>query len=90
MPLIRRVPKRGFHNLFRVENQIVKLGDLTKIDGDTVSPVTLVAAGLVDKVEKPVKLLRGGEVSRAFAVEGCAASKGAREEIEKAGGRFES
>lgn len=91
MPLIRRVPKRGFHNLFRVENQIVKTGDLATLKGDEVSPAALADAGLVRKAKEPVKLLKGGEpVARAFKVKGCAASKGAREEIEKAGGSVEA
>jgi large subunit ribosomal protein L15 len=91
MPLIRRVPKRGFNNIFRVENQIVKLGELSSVEGDAVTPDTLLAVGLIRKADQPIKLLVGGDpVARAFKVSGCKASKTAQEQIEKAGGSFEA
>jgi len=89
MPLIRRVPKRGFHNPFRVENQIVQTGDLEKVAGNEVSPITLAAVGLVDASDRRVKILAKGEVTRALTVKGCAASTPARALIEKAGGSVE-
>lgn len=90
MPLIRRVPKRGFRNPFRTPNQIVKLRDLDQISGDEVTPASLLGSGLVRKADRPVKVLAGGDVTRAFVVRGCAVSKAARERIEQAGGRIEA
>jgi large subunit ribosomal protein L15 len=89
MPLIRRVPKRGFTNPFRKAAQVVNLEDLAALPGDEVSPATLVAAGLVARADDPIKLLGVGEVTRALVVRGCAASASARRKIEQAGGRLE-
>lgn len=89
MPLVRRVPKRGFTNPFRVPAQVVNLERLAKLAGDEVSPATLFQAGLVGRPGHPVKLLGVGEVTRAFVVRGCSASASARAKIEQAGGRFE-
>src|SRR5436309_6656907 len=60
MPMYRRLPKRGFTNPFRVENQAVNLGQLKKIAATEVSPETLYSAGLIGKPEAPVKLLGTG------------------------------
>jgi large subunit ribosomal protein L15 len=90
MPLTRRVPKRGFTNPFRVPSQVVNLKDLEQLPGEEVTPAVLVAKGLVGKASAPVKIVGMGEVARAFVVKGCAASKTAREKIEKAGGRVEA
>jgi large subunit ribosomal protein L15 len=89
MPLIRRVPKRGFTNPFRVAAQVVNLKALAKFSGDEVNPATLLQAGLISHPELPVKLLGTGDVARALVVRGCAASASARAKIEQAGGRFE-
>jgi large subunit ribosomal protein L15 len=89
MPLIRRVPKRGFTNPFRQPAQVVNLRDLAELAGDEVSPATLAAAGLVARADAPVKLLGMGEVTRPLVVRGCAASASARRKIEQAGGRLE-
>ena len=85
MPLIRRIPKRGFTNLNRVEYQVVNVRDLGKVDGD-VSPEVLKSAGLIGSLGKPVKILGLGEVGRAVAVSAHSFSKSAREKIEAAGG----
>ena len=90
MPLIRRVPKRGFTNPFRVENQVVNLRDLDALDGDDVTPNALLAAGLVSTLKRPVKILGSGEATRAFVVKGCLISSTARTKIEQAGGRIEA
>lgn len=90
MPLTRRVPKRGFTNPFRVPSQVVNLKDLERLPGEEVTPAVLTALGLVGKATAPVKILGTGDVARAFVVKGCAASKAAREKIEKAGGRIEA
>ncbi|MGH7752256.1 MAG: 50S ribosomal protein L15, partial [Gemmatimonadales bacterium] len=89
MPLIRRIPKRGFTNPFRAPAQVVNLKRLAKFSGDEVSPATLFAAGLIAHPEHPVKLLGTGDLTRAIVVRGCAASASARAKIEQAGGRFE-
>lgn len=89
MPLIRRVPKRGFVNPFRVAAQVVNLKVLAKLSGDEVNPTTLLQAGLISRPDLPVKLLGTGDVTRALVVRDCAASASARAKIEQAGGRFE-
>lgn len=90
MPLTRRIPKRGFNNdRFRVENQLVRLGDLEKIEGNEVTRETLAKAGLIKLRKGPAKLLATGEVSGAYTVRGIKVSGGAREKIAAAGGRIE-
>jgi large subunit ribosomal protein L15 len=90
MPLVRRVPKRGFTNPFRVASQPVNLRDLAKLPGTEVTPVTLRAAGLVSRADRPVKVLGTGDASRAYAVTGCLISASAKEKIERAGGKVEA
>jgi len=89
MPLIRRVPKRGFTNIFRLEYAVVNVGDLARQEGlDKVDPEVLRQRGLVRKGE-PVKILGDGEIDRALTVAAHKFSKTAREKIEKAGGTCE-
>ena len=61
MPMFRRLPKRGFTNPFRIENQVVNLSDLKKVTAEDVSPETLYSAGLIGKPDAPVKLLGTGD-----------------------------
>jgi large subunit ribosomal protein L15 len=89
MPMYRRLPKRGFTNPFRVENQIVNLADLKKVSASDVSPETLYSAGLIGKPDAPVKLLGTGDADRAYTVRGVAFSASARAKIEAAGGNIE-
>ncbi len=91
MPLIRRLPKRGFRNPFRVEYKVVNVGDLARkfSEGATVDVEALKAAGLVRGREVRVKLLGDGEIDFAVTVKVHAVSKSAREKIERAGGRVE-
>ncbi len=89
MPLTRRVPKRGFTNPFRVESQVVGLGDLSFVTGNEVTMETLVAAGLVKASKGPAKLLCNGELDRAVTVRGLKVSGSAREKIVAAGGTVE-
>ena len=84
MPLIRRVPKRGFTNIWRTEYTIVNLTQLAELDGD-ITPERLADEGLV-RSGRPVKVLGDGEVSKALKVTAHKFSKSAREKIEKAGG----
>lgn len=89
MPLIRRIPKRGFFNPARVEYQVVNLNALDKLAGEDVNPKTLAAASLIGNEKRPVKVLGGGEATRAYVVTGCKVSATANDKIAKAGGRVE-
>lgn len=89
MPLTRRIPKRGFTNPFRVESQVVGLGDLDRVAGDEITRETLAIAGLTKLRKGPIKLLANGEVSRAVTVRGLKVSAAAREKVVAAGGRIE-
>jgi large subunit ribosomal protein L15 len=89
MPMYRRLPKRGFTNPFRVETQVVNVGDLKKVSAGDVSPETLYSAGLIGKPDSPVKLLGTGEPDRSYTVRGVALSASARAKIEAAGGKIE-
>ena len=89
MPLIRRVPKRGFTNPFRVPNQVVNLRDLESVTGE-ITPNALLDAGLVSTLKRPVKILGTGEVKQAYVIKGCLISSTARSKIEHAGGSVEA
>src|SRR4051812_16896290 len=87
MPLTRRLPKRGFTNPFRQEANVVRLDQLSSVQGD-VTEESLRAAGLV-KRNGPVKVLANGEMSGAVTVRGVKMSAKAREAILAAGGKVE-
>ena len=90
MPLTRRLPKRGFTNPFRVENQVVALDDLARVPAGTeITRESLAAAGLIEANRGPAKLLGNGAVSQAVTVRGVKLSAGARQKIEAAGGKVE-
>jgi large subunit ribosomal protein L15 len=89
MPMYRRLPKRGFTNPFKVIAQAVNLADLKKVSAGEVTPETLYSAGLISKVDSPVKLLGTGEADRAYTVRGVKLSASARAKIEAAGGSIE-
>jgi large subunit ribosomal protein L15 len=91
MPLHRRVPKRGFNNIFRTEYEVVNLDQLeARFDtGTTVTPETLRAAGLVNS-RQPVKVLARGEVTKALTVQAHKFSGKAAEKIAAAGGTAEA
>jgi large subunit ribosomal protein L15 len=84
-PLVRRIPKRGFKNIERVEYQVINVRDLARVEGD-VSIESLKAAGLIGSIHRPVKVLGEGDVARAASVAAHAFSKSARAKIEAAGG----
>ena len=90
MPMYRRLPKRGFTNPFRVETQAVNLAQLGKLAGTEVSPETLMAAGLISRLDAPAQLLGTGDADRAYTVRGLALSASARSKIEAAGGTIEA
>ncbi len=87
MPLIRRVPKRGFTNIFRKEFAVVNVRDLSTLEGE-VTPEGLAVKGLVRR-GLPVKILGEGDLSVALAVRAHRFSRSARETIEAAGGSCE-
>ena len=90
MPLIRRIPKRGFTNPFKQEAQVVNVRHLGLLaEGAEVTPETLFGAGLVRRPDTPIKLLGMGEVKRRFVVKGVGVSGSARTKIEAAGGTIE-
>ena len=90
MPLTRRLPKRGFTNMFRVELQVVSLNDLGRVpEGTEITQESLTEAGVIKARKGPAKLLANGEVSHAVTVRGVKVSAGAREKIVAAGGRIE-
>jgi large subunit ribosomal protein L15 len=91
MPLHRRVPKRGFNNIFRTEYEVVNLDQIeARFDtGATVSPDTLRAAGLVNS-RQPVKVLARGDVTKALTVQAHKFSGKAAEKIAAAGGTAEA
>jgi large subunit ribosomal protein L15 len=87
MPLHRRLPKRGFTNIFRKEYTIVSLSDLDRFDsGAVVDRDSLFEAGLIKKNDEPVKVLANGEISKALTIDVDRISRGAREKIMAAGG----
>ena len=88
MPLHRRMPKRGFTNIFRKEFNIVSLERLVELGETTITPDVLRKAGVI-KTKHPVKILGDGELKVAITVSAHKFSKSAQEKITKAGGKFE-
>jgi large subunit ribosomal protein L15 len=90
MPLQRRLPKRGFTNIFRVEYQVVNVDSLARLqDVAEVTPAVLFAHGLIGKKNQRVKILGDGSLEKALVVHAHAFSKAAQEKIEKAGGKIQ-
>jgi len=88
MPLHRRMPKRGFTNIFRKEFNIVNLEKLATLGETAITPDVLRKAGII-KTKHPVKILGDGELTVAITVHAHKFSKSAQEKITKAGGKFE-
>ena len=87
MPLHRRIPKRGFTNIFKKDYAVVNVSDLERFDtGATVDEATLRSEGLVKGSHDGVKILGDGELSKKLTVSATKFSKSAKEIIEKAGG----
>jgi large subunit ribosomal protein L15 len=86
MPLHRRLPKRGFVNIFREEYVVVNLSDLARLGETSITPGLLRSRGLVRGRDKRVKILGDGELSSALAVQAHKFSKSAEEKIRNAGG----
>lgn len=89
MPLIRRVPKRGFTNPYKETLQVVNLKALAAFAGKEVTVEKLVGAGLVGHPARPVKILGDGDAPQGLVLSGLTVSASARAKIEAAGGRVE-
>ena len=90
MPLQRRLPKRGFNNIFATQYVTVKVSDLEKFEaGSVIDAQALLDAGIIKKVLDGVKVLGNGEVTKAVTVKAAAYTASAKEKIEKAGGKAE-
>ena len=90
MPLARRIPKRGFNNIFAKPLEIVNLSTLNAFaDGDTVTAQALLDKGILSKCEYGYKVLGNGKLAKKVTVEASAFSKSAKEAIEAAGGKAE-
>ena len=88
MPLVRRVPKRGFTNIFRTEYSVVNLRDLAALDETEITPEVLLAHGKVRRGQ-PVKVLAEGEIDTALTIKAHKFSRAAKQKIEAAGGTCE-
>ncbi len=90
MPLARRLPKRGFHNIFAKEIIAVNVAALNKFeDGAEVTAQALLEAGVISKIQDGVKILGNGELTKKLTVKAAAFSESAKQKIEAAGGTAE-
>ena len=90
MPLQRRLPKRGFNNIFATKYVTIKVSDLDKFEaGATVDAAALLEKGIISKTLDGVKVLGNGELTKAVNVKVAAYTASAKEKIEKAGGKAE-
>ncbi len=90
IPLYRRLPKRGFHNVFAKQYTIVNVDALNVFeDGTVVSADTLIETGIINKVNDGIKVLGNGEISKKLTVQASIFSASAKEKIEAAGGKIE-
>lgn len=90
MPIQRRLPKRGFTNIFKTSYSIVNIRDLNRFEsGAVVDADALISAGILKGKKKPVKLLGQGDITVSLDVKLAAVSESARKKIEAAGGKVE-
>jgi len=90
MPLARRLPKRGFHNIFAKPLEAINVSALEKFeDGAVVNAQALLEKGILSKCEYGVKILGNGSISKKLTVQASAFSASAKEKIEAAGGKAE-
>ena len=89
-PLQRRLPKRGFKNIFKIEFAIVNLKDINKIEGvDVITPEILIEKGIVKNIKDGIKILGEGELQKPLTIKADAFSASASAKITAAGGRVE-
>ena len=87
MPLARRLPRRGFKNIFKKEYQVVNICDIVDIEKvSNVDPVILYENGLIRSALKPVKILGNGDIDKKISITASSFSESAKNKIEKAGG----
>jgi len=89
MPLYRRVPKRGFTNIFQKQYAIVNVGSLNRLSESVITPEVLKSNGLVKNISSGVKILGEGELAKPLTVKAHAFSASAKEKILRAGGSIE-
>jgi large subunit ribosomal protein L15 len=90
MPLQRRIPKRGFVNIFKTRYAVVNIADLNEFeDGAVVDAQAMIDAGLVNKLYDGIKVLGNGEIKKSLTIKAAAFSQAARAKIEAAGGKAE-
>ena len=89
MPLQRRLPKRGFHNIFRKRFAIINLKQIAKLYETVISPEILLASGVVKSLHDGLKILGDGDLAKAVTVSAHYFSQSARDKILKAGGKVE-
>ena len=90
MPLHRRLPKRGFVNIFRTEYEVVNLEKLAGLGDAEITPEVMRKAGMISSKKSLVKVLGQGELSKALTVHAHKFSRSAQEKIEKAGGKVQT
>ena len=90
MPLIRRLPKRGFYNPFRINYVAINVDRLEVFeDGMTVTPVELIEYGIIKKIDDGIKIMGNGELTKKLTVQAAKFAATAKEKIEAAGGKAE-
>ena len=90
MPLIRRLPKRGFYNPFRINYVAINVDRLEVFeDGMTVTPVELIEYGIIKKIDDGIKIMGNGELTKKLTVQAAKFTATAKEKIEAAGGKAE-
>ena len=90
MPLVRRLPKRGFYNPFRTEYVAINVDRLEVFeDGTTVTPVELIEQGIIKKIGDGIKIMGNGELTKKLTVQAAKFTATAKEKIEAAGGKAE-
>ena len=89
MPLYRRLPKRGFTNIFRKDYAVVNLKDLDKLSESVVTPEVILEKGLIKDTKGGIKILGEGEIKKPITVKAHAFSASAKDKIIKAGGVIE-
>ena len=89
-PISQRLPyKRGFTNIFKVEYQLVRLSQLNSFEsGQEIDAISLRSAGIINSIEKPVKVLANGEINKSLHVKVDKFSAAAKQKIEAAGGKI--
>mgnify|MGYP001467076785 CR=1 FL=1 len=86
MSLARRLPKRGFTNIFKKEFQVVNISSLNEMDTDFITSSVLKEKGLIKSLLVPIKILGNGDIEKKITIEANSFSKSAKEKIEKVGG----